>query len=75
MKLNVKTNAGNQVREDIMAIVQQQWGAVGIEVETEAVEWNAYLDILLGQKLKPKPMHTLDSIRSTSNVMGKLSGC
>jgi len=50
MKLNIKTNSGNQVREDIMAIVQQQWGKVGVEVETEAVEWNAFLDIMLGQK-------------------------
>jgi peptide/nickel transport system substrate-binding protein len=49
MKLNVKTNAGNESREQIMAIVQQQWGDVGIEVDIEAMEWNAYLDVLLGQ--------------------------
>jgi peptide/nickel transport system substrate-binding protein len=49
MKLNLKTNAGNEVRENIIALVQQQWGEVGIEVEIEAMEWNAYLDVLLGQ--------------------------
>jgi peptide/nickel transport system substrate-binding protein len=49
MKLNLKTNSGNEVRENIMVIVQQQWGDIGIEVETEAMEWNAYLDVLLGQ--------------------------
>lgn len=49
MKLNVKTNAGNTTREEIMQIVQQQWGKVGVEVEVEAMEWNAYLDVLLGQ--------------------------
>ncbi|MBL7200100.1 MAG: hypothetical protein ISS56_08125 [Anaerolineae bacterium] len=49
MKLNLKTNSGNETRENIIAIVQQQWGDVGIEVEIEAMEWNAYLDVLLGQ--------------------------
>jgi peptide/nickel transport system substrate-binding protein len=49
MKLNVKTNSGNEVRENIMQIVQQQWGDVGVDVEIEAMEWNAYLDVLLGQ--------------------------
>jgi len=49
MKLNLKTNSGNEVREQIMAIVQQQWGDIGIDVEIEAMEWNAYLQVLLGQ--------------------------
>ncbi|MBN1935601.1 MAG: hypothetical protein JW934_13115 [Anaerolineae bacterium] len=49
MKLNLKTNAGNEVREQIIQIAQQQWGLVGVEVEIEAMEWNAYLDVLLGQ--------------------------
>ncbi len=49
MKLNLKTNAGNEVREQIIQIVQQQWGEVGVDVEIEAMEWNAYLDVLLGQ--------------------------
>jgi peptide/nickel transport system substrate-binding protein len=49
LALNLKTNAGNEVRENIIALVQQQWGEVGIDVEIEAMEWNAYLDVLLGQ--------------------------
>jgi peptide/nickel transport system substrate-binding protein len=49
MKLNIKTNAGNETRESIMALVQQQWGEVGIDVEIEAMEWNAFLDVMLGQ--------------------------
>jgi len=49
MKLNLKTNAGNEVRESIIALAQQQWGDIGIDVEIEAMEWNAYLDVLLGQ--------------------------
>jgi peptide/nickel transport system substrate-binding protein len=49
MELNLKTNAGNESREQIMAITQQQWGDIGIKVEIEAMEWNAYLDVLLGQ--------------------------
>jgi peptide/nickel transport system substrate-binding protein len=49
MKLNLKTNAGNETREDIIAIIQQQLAEIGIEVEIEAMEWNAYLEVLLGQ--------------------------
>ncbi len=49
MKINLKTNAGNETREQIIQIAQQQWGAVGVEVEIEAMEWNAYLEVLLGQ--------------------------
>jgi peptide/nickel transport system substrate-binding protein len=49
MALNLKTNAGNESREAIIALVQQQWGEVGVDVEIEAMEWNAYLDVLLGQ--------------------------
>jgi peptide/nickel transport system substrate-binding protein len=49
MKVNLKTNAGNEVREQIIAIVQQQWGDVGVDVEIETMEWNAYVGTLLGQ--------------------------
>lgn len=49
MKINLKTNAGNETREQIIQIAQQQWSLVGVEVEIEAMEWNAYLDVLLGQ--------------------------
>jgi len=49
MKLNLKTNAGNETRENIIVLAQQQWGEVGVEVEIENMEWNAYLDVLLGQ--------------------------
>jgi peptide/nickel transport system substrate-binding protein len=49
MKINLKTNAGNESRENIIALAQQQWGEVGVGVEIEAMEWNAYLDVLLGQ--------------------------
>ena len=32
MKLNLTTNAGNETRENIIALAQQQWGEVGVEV-------------------------------------------
>ncbi len=49
MKLNLKTNAGNQVYEDIGIIVRERLAQVGVDVEFEALEWNAFLDVLLGQ--------------------------
>jgi len=49
MKLNLKVNAGNPVREQIAQIVQRQWGEVGVEVKIDLMEWNAYLDVLLAQ--------------------------
>lgn len=49
MKLTLKTNAGNPTREQIVQIVQQQWGQVGVEVKIELMEWNAYLDVLFSQ--------------------------
>ena len=49
MKMDLVTNAGNEVRENIIAIVQQNLGDIGIEVEISAIEWNAFLEVLLGQ--------------------------
>jgi peptide/nickel transport system substrate-binding protein len=49
MKLNLKTNAGNEEGENILVLVQQQWGDIGVVVEIEAMEFSAFLDTLLGQ--------------------------
>lgn len=40
----IKTNSGNQIREDIAVIIQSYLKDVGIEVKTEFVEWGAFLD-------------------------------
>ncbi len=49
LKLNLKTNAGNEIRESIGLILQDQLGDIGFEIEFEAMEWNAFVDTLLGQ--------------------------
>lgn len=49
LALNLKTNAGNEIRENIGVIAQDQLGEVGFDIEFEAMEWNAYLGVLLGQ--------------------------
>jgi peptide/nickel transport system substrate-binding protein len=49
MILSVKTNWSNPRRMSIMELVQEQWGQVGVGVETLGMEWDAYLDALLGQ--------------------------
>jgi peptide/nickel transport system substrate-binding protein len=49
MHLTLTTNAGNPVRETIVQLVQQQWSQVGVDVDAEAIEWNAFLDMVLGQ--------------------------
>ncbi len=49
MKLSLKTNAGNDVYENIGIIVRDRLAQVGVDVEFETLEWNAFLDVLLGQ--------------------------
>jgi peptide/nickel transport system substrate-binding protein len=40
----LKTNSGNQIREDISVVVQSMLNEVGVEVEVEYVEWGAFID-------------------------------
>ncbi|MCE7791335.1 peptide-binding protein [Salipaludibacillus sp. CUR1] len=40
----LKTNSGNQIREDIAVIIQSMLNEVGVEVDVEYVEWGAFLD-------------------------------
>lgn len=49
LRLKLYTNAGNQVRETMAALVRQQLAEVGIEVEVNAVEWYQFLEVLFGQ--------------------------
>ena len=49
LRLRLYTNAGNAVRETIGQLVQKQLAEVGIAVVFEAIEWNAFLDVLFGQ--------------------------
>ena len=43
LSLSIKYNTGNQQRQDIAEIMQQQLGAVGIEIQPQVVEWGTLL--------------------------------
>lgn len=43
-KFTLVTNSGNKTREAIVTIAQQQWKDLGIAVDTQLMEWNAFLD-------------------------------
>jgi peptide/nickel transport system substrate-binding protein len=49
LELNLITNAGNETRESIGLILQDQLGDIGFEIEFEAMEWNAFVGTLVGQ--------------------------
>jgi len=49
LALNLITNAGNETRESIGVIVQDQLGDLGFDIEFEAMEWNAFVGTLVGQ--------------------------
>ena len=43
LSLSIKYNTGNQQRQDIAEIMQQQLRAVGVEVQPQVVEWGTLL--------------------------------
>ena len=49
MALTIMANADDETGQNVMALVQQQWGKIGIAVEIEAMEYPAFLDALVGQ--------------------------
>ena len=49
MALTIMANADDETGQNVMALVQQQWGKLGMAVEIEAMEYPAFLDALVGQ--------------------------
>jgi peptide/nickel transport system substrate-binding protein len=49
MRLNLITNAGNETRESIGLILQDQLGKLGVQIDFEPMEWNAFVTTLVGQ--------------------------
>lgn len=47
-RFELKTNKGNEVREDITQIVQAQLKPLGIDVQPRVVEWNTLIEQLQG---------------------------
>jgi peptide/nickel transport system substrate-binding protein len=48
-KFNLITNAGNQVRESVATIVQDQLSQIGIAVDFQAIDFNVVIDNFVGQ--------------------------
>lgn len=49
LHLKLITNSGNETRESIGLIVQDQLGKLGFDLEFEPMEWNAFVTTLVGQ--------------------------
>ncbi|MCK4851496.1 MAG: peptide-binding protein [Candidatus Omnitrophica bacterium] len=49
-RLRLATNQGNQTREDVAAVVQRQWAALGIKTEIQVIAWAAFLDQFIGRR-------------------------
>jgi peptide/nickel transport system substrate-binding protein len=40
----IYTNAGNEIREQYVTVMQEQWREIGVECIPQTEEWNAFLD-------------------------------
>lgn len=49
LKLVLVTNAGNKVREDLGALVQDQLGQIGFNIDFQAIDFGTLVEQLLGQ--------------------------
>jgi len=49
LKLVLVTNAGNKVREDLGALVQDQLGQIGFNIDFQAIDFGTLVQQLLGQ--------------------------
>ena len=50
LAFTVYTNAGNKIREQYVAVFQEQWKQIGVECTPQTEEWNAFLDRITGTK-------------------------
>jgi peptide/nickel transport system substrate-binding protein len=46
----IYTNAGNEIREQYVAVMQEQWREIGVECTPQTEEWNAFLDRITGTR-------------------------
>lgn len=44
------TNSGNDVRRAILAIVQDSWRKIGVDVRTDLVEWSVFVQERIGKR-------------------------
>jgi peptide/nickel transport system substrate-binding protein len=50
LAFEIYTNAGNEIREQYVTVMQEQWREVGAECTPQLEEWNAFLDRITGTK-------------------------
>jgi peptide/nickel transport system substrate-binding protein len=46
----IYTNAGNEIREQYVTVMQEQWREIGVECVPQTEEWNAFLDRITGTR-------------------------
>ncbi len=46
----IYTNAGNEIRERYVAVMQQQWREIGVECTPQTEAWSAFLDRITGTR-------------------------
>ena len=46
----IYTNAGNEIREQYVTVMQEQWREIGVECIPQTEEWNAFLDRITGTR-------------------------
>jgi peptide/nickel transport system substrate-binding protein len=79
----LRTNQGNEVRENLTVVIQSQLAAVGIEVQPQIVEWSSFIDqvhdrdfeaVILGWNLgtdpDPRQIWHSDSREEDLNYVG-----
>lgn len=49
-RIKLTTNQGNQVREDVITVIQREWREIGIETEVQVIAWSAFLEQFINKK-------------------------
>lgn len=78
VELSLTTNAGNKIRERMCAIIQEDWGKLGIKVNFRPVEFTSLVEkldttfdwdtILIGFTSSPDPHNGANLLRSSGNL-------
>lgn len=78
VELTLNTNAGNKIREKMCAMLQEDWGKLGIKVTVRPVDFNTLVEkldttfdwdaILIGFTSSPEPHNGANLLRSSGNL-------
>jgi len=80
LKFTLYTNSGNKVREQVATIAKDQWKQIGVDVDIQFQEWNAFLDrlnktrdfdmVIVGWSLGVDPGPAFKSIFHSGEIEG-----